>query len=189
MNANAGIKVDKATFFRFIERQAEGRFEYDRGHIVQLMSGGTLRHASIIKRLEVALDRQLDSLAWQITSQSRGVETSETVRYPDVLVEASGADWQGLATTKPVLVIEVLSPTSEDIDLVIKPREYLSLPSLVAYIVASQNKPHLTVWLRDSDGGFPAEPNVVEGPDAVLAIDALGIDISLAEIYRRMTST
>ena len=142
MNANAGIKVDKATFFRFIERQAEGRFEYDRGHIVQLMSGGTLRHASIIKRLEVALDRQLDSLA-----------------------------------------------TSEDIDLVIKPREYLSLPSLVAYIVASQNNPHLTVWLRDNDGGFPAEPNVVEGPDAVLAIDALGIDISLAEIYRRMTST
>ncbi len=189
MNARAGIKVDKATFYRFIERQTEGRFEFDRGSIVQLMSGGTYSHSKLIKRLEVALDRQLDSLEWEVTSQSRGVDTGETVRYPDIVVEAAGADERGLSTGNPMLVIEVLSPSTEEVDLNVKPGEYMSLPSLVAYIVASQTSPRLTVWQRDVGGGFPDAPEFVEGPDAVLLIEALAVDIALAEIYRRMTGS
>jgi hypothetical protein len=86
------IKVDKATFFRFVTSQAEGRFEYDRGRIVQQTTGGTLAHSLIAQRFISAFERRLDANIWAVTGHSRGVETPATVRYPDVLVEPmSGA--------------------------------------------------------------------------------------------------
>ena len=60
-----------------------------------------------------------------------------TVRYPDVVVGRHGVDPSALSIDNPAVLVEVLSPASVTIDLVIKTREYLSIPSLEAYIVAS----------------------------------------------------
>jgi Uma2 family endonuclease len=48
-----------------------------------------------------------------------------TVRYPDVVVDAAGGAPNDLTATAPVLVAEVLSPSSVKEDLDIKPAEYL----------------------------------------------------------------
>ena len=99
--------------------------------------------------------RQLDATRWEVNNGSdRGVETSETIRFPDVIVEPSGADDESLATSEPAIVVEVLSPTSGERDTEIKPAEYMGLPSLLAYIVASQGEPACLVWLRAPDGSF-----------------------------------
>ena len=151
MNANAYVKVDKATFFRFIERQTEGRFEYEDGRIVQQMSGGTLDHMRIVQRFVSALEQQLDPNVWVVTSQGRGVETAKTVRYPDVVVEALGAAGKGLSTERPVVTIEVLSSTTQVLDFNTKPLEYLALEALEVYVVASQDGPecwNLEAWPR-----------------------------------------
>ena len=102
MNASALIKVDKATFFDFIRRQTEGRFEYEGGRIVQQMTGGTLAHSGITQRFISIIERQLDPQKWLVSGHSRGVETAVTVRYPDVVAEKlAGADVKGLSTTVP----------------------------------------------------------------------------------------
>lgn len=183
MNARAGIKVDKATFYRFIERQAEGHFEFDRGQIVQHMTGGTFDHAQLVADFSFTLRSLLARQDWAVTGQSRGVDTGETVRYPDVVVEPKGAAGKGLATTTPTLVVEVLSPTTAELDLSTKPAEYTSLPSLVAYIVANQDAPELTVWQRRQDGAFPDAPVVIKGRQAKLELVALGLSVPLADIY------
>ena len=184
MNANAGIKVDKATFYRFIERQTEGHFEYDRGRIVQHMTGGTFDHTELVSAFMFALHALLPRPEWSINSQSRGVDTAVTVRYPDVVVERAGGSRKGLFTTTPALIVEVLSPTTSELDLNVKPAEYMSLASLAAYIVASQDRPECTVWLRGADGRFPDAPLLIAGREQVIEIAALGLTIALAEVYQ-----
>jgi Uma2 family endonuclease len=184
MNANAYLKVDKATFFEFVASQAEGRFEYEEGRIVQQMTGGTFAHMRIAQRFVSILERQLDPDAWAVTSHGRGVETAKTVRYPDVVVEALGAGLKGLSTDKPRIIVEVLSPSTQALDLNTKPPEYMSLASLEAYIVASQDLPLCWVWLRGLDRQFGELPEELAGRESMIHVSPLGVNIKLGEIYR-----
>lgn len=186
MNARAGIKVDKATFYRFIERQAEGHFEFDRGSIVQHMTGGTFDHAQITTDFVVALRTLLSRKDWAVSTQNRAVDTGDTVRYPDVVVEPVGSARKALQTSQPILVVEVVSPSSKELDLTTKPAEYTALASLHAYVAASQDQPELLVWQRGADGAFPDVPAVIAGRDAVLEMPALGISLPLSELYGSM---
>jgi len=183
MNVSAYLRVDKAAFFKFVASQAEGRFEYEEGRIAQQMSGGTFAHSLISQRFVSAFEKRLDPKSWAVTGHSRGVETAATVRYPDTLVERMGTDHRGLSTDAPVAIVEVLSPTTEQLDMNVKPAEHMSLPSLEAYIVASQDVPLCWVWLRDSARKFAEVPREQSGLQATVEIGGLGISIPLVEIY------
>jgi len=184
MNVSAYLKVDKAAFFKFVASQAEGRFEFEEGRIVQQMTGGTFDHMRIVQRFVSAFERQLDPNIWAVTSQGRGVDTPKTVRYPDIVVEALGAAGKGLSTDQPGLIVEVLSPSTQELDLNTKPPEYMSLASLEAYIVASQDAPQCWVWLRGPDRQFPELPVEVQGSDQMIDVAAFGLSVPVADIYR-----
>lgn len=188
MTAQTFIKVDKATFYRFMAQEPEGRYEYVRGRIMQQQAGGSLRHSRIGARFHLHLSRFLDDSRYVILEQ-RGVDTPETIRYPDVVVEAVGAPDDSRATTEPILIVEALSPTSEDRDLFVKPAEYLALPSLAAYIVASQDEPACVVWVRDQNGQFPRDGIDVKGLSQSIEIPSLGVTIALDDIYRGLFNT
>jgi Uma2 family endonuclease len=174
MNASAFIKVDKATFFKVAERH-EGRCEYVRGRVI-MQAGGSRRHSAIAREFLVTLVSQLDRKLW--------AAFGHVIRYPDVFVEPAEADPDGLASPQPILVVEVLSPSSEERDLETKPEEYFSIPSLQAYIVASQDEAVCLVWLRGPDGNFPAEPVEIAGVSSVIRVPPLSVEIALADIYR-----
>jgi Uma2 family endonuclease len=184
MNVGAHIKVDKAAFFRFIERQAEGRFEYEEGRIVQQMTGGTRRHSVIAHRFISILERQLDPARWLVTGHSRGVDTGRTIRYADVVVEPVADTWDDPSTDAPSLLVEVLSPSTQQLDLNVKPPEYMSLASLQAYIVASQDSPQCWVWRRNADGRFAGAPEEIGGRGRAVAVATLGVSMGLGEVYR-----
>jgi Uma2 family endonuclease len=101
-----------------------------------------------------------------------------------VLLEPASEPADSLVTTRPAVIVKVLSPSSTARDLDVKPAEYLGLPSLHAYIVASQDEPACLVWLRGEDGAFPSEPTEFKGHAAVIRVPALAVDIPLADIYR-----
>jgi len=90
-----------------------------------------------------------------------------------------------LTATAPVLIAEVLSPSSEQVDLGDKSTEYLQLPSLAIYLAFAQDQIKAWVWTR-GPAGFPYQPDVLEGEDAVVRIEALGINLPLAEVYARV---
>ncbi|MFZ1105327.1 MAG: Uma2 family endonuclease [Hyphomicrobiaceae bacterium] len=184
MNVRAHIKVDKAAFFRFIASQAEGRFEYERGRIVQQMTGGTLAHSLIAQRFISAFERRLDADIWAVTGHSRGVETPGTVRYPDVVVEPMSAALQDLSTKIPAVVVEVLSPTTEEMDLNVKLSEYRGISSLQAYIAASQHEARCWIWLPGASGAIPEMPSEAAGLERSIDIPGLTLSIPLDEIYR-----
>jgi hypothetical protein len=71
----------------------------------------------------------------------------------------------------------------------VKLAEYTSLPSLEAYIVASQDEPLCRVWQRHGEErDFPQEPHVIKGGEAVIALPALAISLPLSVIYRNIVT-
>ena len=103
----------------------------------------------------------------------------------DVVVDLAGQTPDDLTATAPVLIAEVLSPSSERIDLGDKAAEYLRLPSLAAYLVFAQDEMKAWVWTR-GEGGFAPGAVVLDGADAAVPIDALGIELPFSEIYARV---
>jgi Uma2 family endonuclease len=82
----------------------------------------------------------------------------------------------------PVLLAEVLSPSSVEIDLGDKRAEYLQIPSLLAYVVLSQDEPSAWIWTR-KEGGFKPEPEILDGAESIIRVAALKVELPLLELY------
>jgi len=183
MNTHARMPMDKDAFFLWGEKQ-EGRFELKDGRVVMMVGAGR-RHADISSDIVFALKSRLDRKSWSVTTAEFAVEIDGDIRYPDVLVEHAGGNPKARSTSEPVLVVEVLSPSSIVIDLNIKAAEYMSLAALESYIVASQDEPRLWVWNRSTEPGrgWPKAPLEVHGRDKSVPVPALGVELPMAEVY------
>lgn len=188
MNQKAFIKVDKATFYDFVTKHDDERFEYEDGYIVQQMTGGTRKHGRLAARFYDLLRRGLDPARYEVLLD-RGVDTETTIRYPDVVVEPASEADSSLSTACPALIVEILSPSSTARDLNRKPSEYKSLDSLTAYIVASQEEVACLIWSRDPSGVFVPEPVEVSGQGAEIRVPQLSLVIPLADLYRGIELT
>ena len=181
MNVQQNLHMDKPSFLGWVQGRQE-RYELARGRVV-MMTGGSRGHAIITRRLAAALERRLDPGRWSVLTSDFGVDLGPaTIRYPDVVVDAAGGRLGDLTATSPVLIAEVLSPSSATDDLGDKAAEYLRLASLLAYLVLAQDEPKAWAWVRGASG-FPPGPNVIASSNEVIALTTLGIELPLAEIY------
>lgn len=183
MNVQPNLRMDKAAFLAWVQGR-EGRYELAEGRVL-MMTGGSRAHGQITANLFRALDARLDPDRWMILSDF-GIDLGpKTVRYPDIVVDSATDAPRDLAATAPVLIAEVLSPSTERFDLGDKAAEYLQLRSLAAYLVFAQDERKAWVWVRAPEDFSPG-PQVVTAQDAVIRIAALGIDLPLADIYARV---
>jgi len=181
MNVQPNLRMDKATFLAWLQEREE-RYELADGRVM-MMTGGSRGHGIITRRLAAALEKRLDPNRWAVLTSDFGVDLGpDTVRYPDVVVDVAGGLLKDLTATAPVLVAEVLSPSSASYDLGDKAAEYLNLPSLCAYLVLSQDEPKAWAWVRNASDFSPG-PQVVKDHEGVIRIAALTVDLPLAEIY------
>jgi Uma2 family endonuclease len=183
MNAPLDLRMDKEEFLRWVQGR-QGRFELERRRVMQQMTGGSRNHARLAARMIAAFSSQLDPNDWNICTTDLGVEIGDSVRFPDVLVERTGPDGNLCSSSEPTVLVEILSPSSVMRDLKTKLDEYTSLPSLHAYIVASQDEPIVWIWQRSPDGAFPDDPQELSGRTATLTIDHLGLTFDLVDLYR-----
>ena len=84
----------------------------------------------------------------------------------------------------PILIVEVLSPSTAAYDLVEKFRAYQSIESFREYLLISQSRPHVIRYVRHSKGEWLRSE--VEGMDNEVALESLNITLSLNEIYWRV---
>jgi Uma2 family endonuclease len=182
MNVQIARAMDGSAFLAWAEGR-EGRYELANGRVV-MMTGGSVGHALVVRGLFKALDARLTGTDWIALTSDLAVRIGRnTVRYPDVVVHAKHGKVRDLAATKPILIAEVLSPSSVTNDLGDKAAEYLGLESVAAYVVLSQDEPKAWTWVRGVEG-FPAGPEVMRGNEALIRIPLLSIELSLAEIYK-----
>lgn len=148
-------------------------------------AGSTKRHNWLAQNFAFMLRQRLMCDDWCIGFADVAVSIGEDIRYPDVLVERRHGDGRDLVSEAPVLIAEILSASSTGVDLTIKLAEYTSLPSLQAYIVASQDDAIVWVWQRDAvSGAFPAKPHEIAGREASISLTALELSLPMDELYR-----
>jgi Uma2 family endonuclease len=176
MNAPLGLKLDKQAFLQWVQRQ-ERRYELKDGEVI-MHPGSTKRHSWITGRFVSLLLSRLDPELWGVGPTDIAIEIGPDIRYPDVVVERMHDDGTALSTS------------SVGTDMVAKLAEYTSLPSLEAYIVASQEEPICWIWQRSGEGRcFAQKPEEIAGRDKSIEIAALGIALPMGEIYRGIGNT
>jgi len=84
----------------------------------------------------------------------------------------------------PLLIIEVLSPTTEIYDREGKFLSYQSIESFQEYLLVAQDSPHVTHYVRQPDGKW-LRADII-GPDSEVRLESLDVTLPLAEIYWRI---
>jgi len=181
MTVHAPPTMSKEAFLAWIERREE-RYEYAEGRVI-MMVRVTLNHALATTNLVFAFRSRLPVDRFNVVSEAFAVNLGASVRFPDVLIQPAQANGDVLEAKAPLLIAEVLSPSTLHIDFGEKRQEYLSLPTLDTYLIVSPDEPRVWMWQR-ADGAFPSEPDIIEGLDKQIALPALGIEFALGEIYR-----
>jgi Uma2 family endonuclease len=179
MNVRPDLRMSKAAFLEWSAGEGE-RCELVGGRVV-MMARPSQAHGMIVLNLALLLRTQLDRKQWAVI-QEFGLDSGpETLRYPDIVVYPAGSPGKSYTTSTPALLVEVLSPSSVEIDLGDKAMEYQELSSLIAYIVLSQDEPKAWVWTRESAAHFAH--NKVCGVEASIPVGALQIELPMADIY------
>src|SRR5882724_10430445 len=110
MNIQLPTHMDKAAFFAWAQGR-EGRFELAEYRVV-MMTGGSKKHAIIANQLAHSLWTRHDREKWVTLTFDLAIDVGPgSLRYPDVIVDALGNN-AALTATAPVLIAEVLSPSS-----------------------------------------------------------------------------
>ena len=157
------------------------RHEFD-GTRPVAMAGGDLGHSSLIRNINRALANRLAGHPCEPLGPDAAIATiAEAVRYPDAVVTCTPFSDRDRLVPDPVVVFEVVSPSSVRTDHVTKLREYQAVPSIRRYIIVEPGAVALTVLSRDhADEVFHAT-GLTETD--ILALPEIGIEIPLAELY------
>src|SRR5882672_12134276 len=97
------------------EREQPERYEFADG-IVTMRAGQTLGHCTITTNLLVALRQRLRGSGCRVFVTSVKIIADETVRYPDVSVTCVAVNGKDDIVPDPVVVIEIVAPSTERID-------------------------------------------------------------------------
>ncbi len=178
---NVALRLSPMTRHDFLAwvQQQESRYEFDGREIVDV-NGGTVGHAMICSNTVFSLRTRLRGSMFRVLPEA-GVATGEAaVRYPDVLVTEAVLAHDALLVDAPVLVIEVLSPSSGKRDRIDKAREYQAVPTIRRYIILESTGPGATVFERSPSG--PWVTTILTATDT-LELPELGIAIPLIDFY------
>ena len=179
-----GAPADIDAFLDWISGQPEGvRFELSRGRVYKSMVWVSRAHASICANIMFELMNRLDRDMFQISAAEFGVRTPHGARFPDVMVDPAGGPPLEKAAKRPSLLVEVLSPSTEDVDFGEKLEEYQTIDSLQHYMICSQTGRKVWLWTRNS-GDWPADPEIISDQSGIIALSALAIDLPMVAIYR-----
>ena len=182
----ANIPTDPDAFLLWASRQPReaGRFEISNGRVIRTVINVTRPHAVVCSNISFELMRHLDRDRYTVAVADFAVRTATGIRGPDVLVDEAAPYSRELATSRPIFIAEVLSPSTAVLDVTTKQREYTAIASLQTYLVCSQDEPRAWIWTRKADGVFSIEAEMVAGREASIPLGGLGIELSMAAIFR-----
>ena len=170
------------------EERAEHRSEFYRGEIFA-MSGGTVNHDRIAGNTYLALRIALDGRPCETFTSNMHVlvEKYRLYTYPDVSVACGGVirvQDRNDTITNPVLIIEVLSESTERHDRTDKFRFCRAIPSLREYVLIDQYSVRLEHhWKVDGERWIFEE---ITDLDSVVTLHAVEASLSVRDLYARV---
>lgn len=180
MDVAVGRAWTRDEFLDWAEAQ-DGGYEFD-GLEPVAMNGGTVNHDVIGHNIVASLRQSLRGSGCMALGPTVGVATVRgAIRYPDALVTCTPHDGQARIVPEPVVVFEVLSPSSGRVDRVLKLREYAGVASILRYVIVESTWVGLEVLSRAA-GEASWTVAALEAGD-VLAMPEIGAELPVAEIY------
>ena len=168
-----------------IERGAPTKSEFSHGEMVA-MAGAKGPHNKIAFNFSAALGSRMGESCSGYTSDMKVRTGDGAIYYPDVVVgcgEERYLDSVEDVLLNPIVIVEVLSRSTGAKDRGEKLRAYRTIPSLKAYLLASQERMQVDVHLKDGDDWTTSS---YHSPDDLIDLKPLRAKIPLAEIYRRV---
>lgn len=151
--------------------------------IAYAMSGAGEKHVTISGNVFAALRNHVRGTPCRayIADMKLRVEKANAFFYPDVFVTCSESDARREDyKADPVLVIEVLSPTTAAYDRGPKFAHYRQLPSLMEYVLIEPDRISVEIFRRDATGHWVLYPY---GPGETVAFTSIGLNLPVEVIY------
>jgi len=175
-----------------LEHAGDARYEYWDGDII-CMSGGSRQHAEVSSNVHYRLRRELDGGPCRAFTADTSVltPTLPPYRYPDASVACGEVKFKHVrgvdALVNPILIVEVLSPSTAARDYEDKFVAYRAIESFAEYLLIAQDAPCVTHYTRQPGGGW--ERRDVIGLDATLALASINCTLKTRDLYEGVTFT
>ena len=180
---SATIRVPAMTRDEFLDwaDAREARYEFD-GFAPVAMTGGTLNHNRIAFNIHIALRSRLKGSRCEPLELDAGLATiGDIVRYPDAVVTFSPANGISRLVPDPIVVFEVISPSSGHVDRIVKVREYGAVASIRRYVILESASIGLTVHERRESEQKWTVTTMIDGD--LLLLPDISVEIPIGELY------
>ena len=170
-----------------LEETADYRSQFYNGEIFA-MAGASRRHNTIAMNTAGDLHFQLRSRPCEIYQNDMRVKVSQDLyTYPDIVIvcgEPRIEKKHGENLLNPLVIIEVLSSSTERFDRGEKARLYRLMPSLEEYVLISQDAMRVEHFARQKNGGWLLTE--LSNAADVLELPTVSCRVGLNDIYAKI---
>jgi Uma2 family endonuclease len=186
MTAAQQIELVSVQDYLARELVSDIRHEYSGGY-VYAMAGAKNVHNRIASAFVGAMHAQLRGKACEPFNSDTKVRipfpTHTRFYYPDGMVVCDPNPADDTFQDRPVVIAEVVSEATRRIDEGEKREAYFTIPTLAVYLVIETDQPRVVAHIR-TDSGFVSR--LYKGQDATITLEAIGAELSVAELYERV---
>lgn len=181
-------KLSEEDYLRLERASLDQKHEFYRGEMFA-MAGATRAHNLIVGNLTAwFVDALRDGPCETYPADMRVlVDRTGLYTYPDLTIACDKPEFRdGELDTllNPRMLIEVLSKSTETYDRGKKFHHYQQIPSLREYLLVGQEEPRIERYLRIDESRWTLDS--AEGLEGAIPIEAVGTQLPLAEVYRRI---
>jgi Uma2 family endonuclease len=181
-------KISEEEYLAF-DRASEFKHEYVNGEIID-MAGASWEHGLIVGNSVTAFNNLLADKPCYVNPQDLRVKATmfHSYRYPDIAIVCGDpifADEKFDTIVNPIILIEVLSPSTETEDRGKKLREYRQIETLQEYLLISQDSPRIERYLRQTEGDWLYSDS--SGLESKIALPSIGVTLALSDVYKKVS--
>ena len=175
--------------YLLLERRTGERYEFYNGKISR-MAGGTIAHNRITRNIIIKLGQLIDekgNMEIFASDQKIYLPKYRWYVYPDAVVVAGvpiESEEEASAIINPILIVEVLSPSTMDYDRNRKFLEYQSLPSFQEYVLVRQDAPEALLAFREEPDLWRSSETA--GMDADIVLRSIGASLPMKDVYAKV---
>lgn len=171
-----------------IERKSEIKHEYFGGEMFAMV-GATKRHNLIAANIIRILGNQLLDRPCNVYPSDMRVKVSATGKYtyPDVVVaceEEKFDDAEKDTLLNPVVLIEILSESTEAYDRGKKFQQYQSIESLTEYVLVAQDPYRIEQYVRQNSREW--KYSEYRNAEDAVRINVIGCEMVLKDVYAKV---
>lgn len=183
-------KMSEIEYLEF-EEQSENRHEFVNGNVFA-MAGSDWKHAMITQSTSATLYMQLRGKGCRVSSPDLRLKVASkkvSYRYPDIMVICGDLEFAENRTDtviNPILIVEVLSPSTALEDRNAKLDEYRAIASVQEYMLVSVDEAKVEVFSRQKSDKWLYES--VKGLNARIELLSIDCTLALMDVYEQVLS-